>query len=301
MSLSELSQKARRLAAALEPFAGQVYFSPEAHAEYVTLGFQPSPTTVGDPAVAMPDGPAYFTSRGSVMGQVPGELIASAFAVFNPAAVVPAVTFGWTLTDATTICAARDRGAVAQLERILGEKPDDIGAVGDMFERATAALRPEGRPLFSGLLSQPVPDSPVGRAWRFADMVREYRGDAHTASWISAGVDATEICLLTDLYWGLPMRSYSRSRAWSDAQFDAAADRLAARGLIEGDGYTDAGRALREQIETNTDAQMRSAIDALGDDLDPLCATLEAWGKQIRGQAGYLGGGMHDIASMGRR
>lgn len=287
----DLVQNARRLAAALEPFAGQVYFSPEAHAAYVALGFNPSPASIGDPGVAMPDGPAYFTSRGSVMGQVPGELIASAFAVFNPAAVVPSVAYGWTLTDASTICAARDSGGIGQLERILGEKPDNIDVVGDLFERAASTLRPEGRPLFSGLLSQTVPESPVGRAWRFADMLREYRGDAHTASWISEGVDATEICLLTDLYWNLPMRSYSRSRAWSDADFDAAAERLTSRGLISGDGYTDAGRALREQIETNTDRQMRTAVEALGDDLDQLCSILGDWGKQIRAAGGYLSGG----------
>src|SRR5438132_5324497 len=108
----ELSTQARTLAGALEPVAGQVYFSPECHERYSALGFAASP---GDAAgVALPDGPAYFTSRGSVMGQVPGELIASAFAVFNPAALVPAVSFGWTLTDAATICAARTAGATDQ-------------------------------------------------------------------------------------------------------------------------------------------------------------------------------------------
>ena len=117
-------EPARALAAALEPFAGQVYFSPECHAEYVALGFQPSPAEAR--GVALPDGPAYFTSRGSLMGQVPGELVAAAFAVFNPAVVVPAVNAGWRLTDAATICAARDRGAIAQLERILGAQP--VGA-----------------------------------------------------------------------------------------------------------------------------------------------------------------------------
>lgn len=293
----DLVQNARRLAAALEPFAGQVYFSPEAHAEYVALGFNPSPAAIGDPGVAMPDGPAYFTSRGSVMGQVPGELIASAFAVFNPAAVVPSVTYGWTLTDAATICAARDKGGIGQLERILGEKPDNVDLVADLFERAASTLRPEGRPLFAGLSSQNVPESSLGRAWRFADMLREYRGDSHTAAWISEGVDATEICLLTDLYWNLPMRSYSRSRAWSDAEFDAAAERLRSRGLLDGDGYTDAGRALRETIETNTDLQMRSAIDALGDDLDRLCTILGDWGKQIRAAGGYLSGGPDSLAN----
>src|SRR5215218_4580377 len=102
----------RALAAALEPVAGQVYFSPECHAAYERLGFGASPAELG--GVAMPDGPAYFCSRGSVMGQVPGEVVAAAFAVFNPAVVVPAVSSGWTITDASMICDARTTGAVAQ-------------------------------------------------------------------------------------------------------------------------------------------------------------------------------------------
>src|SRR5947207_5972913 len=104
----DVSVRARLLAGALEPVAGQVYFSPECHSRYEKLGFNGSPGAAG--GVALPDGPAYFCSRGSVMGQVPGEVIAAAFGVFNPAAVVPAVTHGWTLTDAATICEARTAG-----------------------------------------------------------------------------------------------------------------------------------------------------------------------------------------------
>ncbi|SBS74079.1 hypothetical protein MHPYR_190018 [uncultured Mycobacterium sp.] len=100
---------ARDLAAALEPFAGQVYFAPECHEKYVSLGFAASPAKIG--AVALPDGPAYFRSRGSVMGQVPGEVVSAAFGVFNPAVVLPAVAYGWTLTDAATIERARTDGA----------------------------------------------------------------------------------------------------------------------------------------------------------------------------------------------
>ena len=37
----------------------------------------------------MPDGIAYFTSRGSALGQVPGEVVAATFGVFNPDVVVP--------------------------------------------------------------------------------------------------------------------------------------------------------------------------------------------------------------------
>jgi Helix-turn-helix family len=285
---------ARSLAAALEPFAGQVYFAKECHEGYEALGFSPSPADMS--GVPLPDGPAYFCSRGSVLGQVPGELIASAFAVFNPEVVVPAVDYGWTKTDAATICGARTDGATAQLERILGAEPEGLARATDLLARAGDGLRPEGRPLFAGQLSLGLPETPMGDAWRLADRLREFRGDAHTAAWTSAGFDATEIGLLSELYWGLPVRSYSRSRAWSDADFDAAEERLEARGLLADHQLTERGRAEREAVEVATDAQCQPIVHALGDDLDELLAILHPWGAAIRGACGYPPSGPHDLA-----
>jgi hypothetical protein len=290
-----MSDEARLLASALEPVTGHVYFAPECHEAYVALGFGPSPGFAGE--VALPDGPAYFTSRGSCMGQAPGELVASAFAVFNPVAVVPAVTYGWTLTDAPTIASARTEGATAQLVRILGEKPDGIARATDLLQTANEPLRPEGRPLYAGLLSLGLPGNPMGDAWRLGDMLREYRGDAHTAAWTSAGFDATEIGLLTELYWGLPTRSYVRTRAWSDDDLDAAEERLRSRGLLADGALTDEGRRQREAVEVATDAQCQPIVDALGDDLDELVAILTPWGAAVRAAGGYLASGPHDLAA----
>jgi hypothetical protein len=288
---------ARRLASALEPVAAQVYFSPECHAAYAELGFGPSPGEAN--GVALPDGPAYFTSRGSVMGQVHGAVVAAAFAVFNPAVVVPAVAHGWTLTDATTIAAARDRGAVAQLCRILGSEPDGLHRGIQLLLRAVEPLEPAGKPLFAGLSSLAMPDPPLGVAWRLTDLLREYRGDAHVAAWTGAGFDAPEIGLLTELYWGLPPRSYVRTRAWSTAELDEAQRRLASRGLIEEGGValTERGRAEREAVEERTDAMCRPITDALGDDVDELLAILSPWGAQVRAGGGYLPSGPHDLAA----
>lgn len=292
-------QPERALAAALEPVVGQVYFSPECHANYAALGFADSARQAN--GVALPDGPAYFTSRGSVMGQVPGEVVAAAFAVFNPAAVIPSVQFGWSLTDAATICAARDNGAIAQLHRLLGEAPEGADRALELLQRAAAPLRPEGRPLYAGVRSLAMPDSVVGAIWRLGDLLREYRGDSHTAAWISAGIDATEIGLLSELYWGLPMRTYSRTRAWSEGEFDAAHERLKSRGLVDEVGFTPAGRELREQVEAHTDAQMRSTVAALGDDLDELVQLLNPWGAAIRAGFGYPASGPHDLADVATR
>ncbi|CAB4886915.1 unannotated protein [freshwater metagenome] len=299
MDQPTLSVLARKLGSLLEPLTGQVYFSPECHANYEALGFDASPGQAN--GVALPDGPAYFTSRGSVMGQVPGEVVAAAFAVFNPEVVVPCVTAGWARTDAATICAARDAGAIAQLVRLLGAAPVGIDRVNQLLARAVEPLRPEGRPLYAGLRSLAVPASAIGAMWRMGDMLREYRGDSHTASWISAGMNATEIGLLSEMYWGLPMRSYSRTRAWTDAQFDASVESLTLRGLIDGTGFTTAGRAAREAVEIATDAQMTGAIAALGDDIDELFTIIEPWGATVRAGFGYLSSGPHDLADQASR
>jgi hypothetical protein len=230
------------------------------------------------------------------MGQVPGEVVAAAFAVFNPAVVVPAVDRGWQLTDAATICAARTEGAVAQLVRILGPQPDGLADVTAPLSRACEVLQPEGKPLFAGLISLGLPGEPMADMWRLADCLREYRGDAHTAAWTSAGFDAVEIGLLTELYWGLPMRTYIRTRAWSDEELDSAAERLEARGYVADGRLTEAGRAAREDVEVTTDAQCIRIIDALGDDLKDLVAVLDTWGRAVRDSAGYPASGPHDLA-----
>ena len=157
-------------------------------------------------------------------------------------------------------------------------------------------LRPEGKPLFAGLLSLGLPGDPMGDMWRLADMLREYRGDAHTAAWTSAGLHATEVGLLTELYWGLPMRTYIRTRAWSDEQLTAAEASLSERGLVVDGAFTAEGRALRESVEVATDAQCAVILDALGDSVDELLAILGPWGEAIRAAGGYPPQGPHDLA-----
>ena len=118
----------------------------------------------------MPDGPAYFTSRGSILGQVPGRVVAATFAVFNPEIVEPCVDLGWHRTDAATIGAARTDGAVGQLRRILGERPEGLDRVNELLARAVEPLRPEG----PGPLRRP------GRRWTCPTIRWRRRGGAAT-------------------------------------------------------------------------------------------------------------------------
>jgi hypothetical protein len=289
MDAETLARTSRTLAANLEPCIGQVYFAPECHEAYEALGFEGSPITLS--GVAMPDGPAYFTSRGSLLGQVEPHVVAAAFGVFDPAVVVPGVRTGWERTEAPTIFAARRRGAVAQLQRVLGDDPDGLRDVVHVFERIVEPLRPEGRPLFAGTVAWwDDPADLMTRFFHLGDMLREYRGDSHINAWATQGVDATEIGLLTELYMRIPPRTYVRTRGWSDAALDAAEERLVARGWVAESGMTPDGQIAREDIECATDRQMRAAIDAMGDDAPMVFARLEGWGKSMRDAGGYVGG-----------
>jgi hypothetical protein len=282
-------RKSRTLAAALEPVIGQVFFAPECHAAYAELGFAPSPGKAG--IVHLPDGPAYFTSRGSLLGQVRPGVVAAAFGVFKPEIVSAGVTLGWSLTDASTIFEARRMGAVAQLERVIGPAGEEVTRASELLERAVAPLSVAGRPLFAGLRSWwDDPTDRWTRLFHLGDMLRECRGDAHVAAWSSAALDALEIGLLNDVYMGLPLRSYVRTRGWSEEDLAGGVERLREIGWLDGDALTDEGRDLREDIERATDLQMEPALEALGADLDEVVGLLRPWGVAMREAGGYVGG-----------
>ena len=301
MSTTDFQEQARRLRNAVEPIAAGVYFAPEAHAAYVELGFADSPVSEG--GVARPELNAYFTSRGACMGQVPGEVVVAAFGVFNPQVVVPAVAAGWQTASRDAILTARERAATAMLRRILGEQPEGLSWVTDVLRRAAAAAPWAGRAIFAGLRSLGFPDTPFGDLWRAADLLREHRGDSHVIAWAVGGADAVEVMLLTEQWWGLPARSYTPGRGWTDADMDAGFARLVSRGLMTSDEQlTDAGRAFREEIEVRTDELERPVLDAIGDDADNLFGYLDSWSEAIIAAGSYprrvagvtnVGGGPH--------
>ena len=119
----ELRLRARTLRDLAEPIGANVYFAPEAHAAYAEHGL-PRPLPPADPSARRPvQAAAYFASRGACLGQAPGEVVAAAFGVFKPSVVTAAIDAAWAVTDAATLVAARERGAVASLARIFGDDP----------------------------------------------------------------------------------------------------------------------------------------------------------------------------------
>lgn len=279
----------RRFRDALEPLAANVYFAPEALNRYEALGLS--------------YGPGYFASRGACMGQVPGQVIASAFGVFYPPMVVSMVDEAWAACSAADVLAAREAGAVEALERLLGGGAG--GGAGGGVARATELLRRmaaagevAAHPLFAGLVSLGWPGSELGDLWRAADLVREHRGDAHTAAWVLHGLSALEVMLLSEAWWGLPLNSALRTRGWPKEEVFATIDSLRSRGLLapEGDVLTDAGRELRESVEAMTDRASAPLFAALDPgELDELIGLLEPWAAAV-----YEAGGMPRVPATPR-
>ena len=170
---------------------------------------------------------------------------------------------------------AREEATIASLRGVLGDA--DVTSVVSALRRGVDAADPTGRPLFAGFRSLGWPDDPLGQLWRACELLREHRGDSHVAACISAGLGPVAMNVLTELWVGMPLGSYTATRGWSPEVIDATVDRLRADGLVADGALTDAGRRLRDEIEARTDAQEQPIVDAIGPKLDTVLAQLEAW------------------------
>ena len=117
--------RTRTLRDVCEPIGANVYFAPEAHQRYTALG--------------MNGASGYFCSRGTSLGKPSGMVVASAFGVFSPAIVVPAVDAGWAVAQRDDVLQARYDGATASLRRSV--RPVRAGPTWSWSTRAAVAPR----------------------------------------------------------------------------------------------------------------------------------------------------------------
>ena len=286
-----MDQRTRAIRNLCEPIGANVYFAPEAHANYAKLGLAGF-------------GAAYFCSRGASLGKPSGLVVTSTFGVFSPAIVVPAVNEGWSKTEPEALLQARYDGAAASLRRLLGE-PDakQLGRAIELLQRGLEVAEAAGHALFSGLKSLPFPTDPIGQLWRCCDMLREHRGDSHISVWTKAMLQPIEIQLMSELQMRIPPKTYSATRGWTVAQMDAAIEGMRAKGWLTGDVFSPDGSAFRDRIESETDEMEVPIVDAIGTDLDELLDILRPWTTAIV-KVGIAGGGypgdVSAIAEMSR-
>jgi len=266
------AELARKMWRTLEPYHGIIYFTPHAAAAYAQLGIEGR------------DG--YFASRAAPLGPVSAEVVIATFYNFHPPLVRHAIPSAWAKASPARILEARLAAADAALKEIMGDAiaGDEVVEAAVLAERAARACSLEGRPLFAAHAQLPWPDPPHLALWHAITLLREFRGDGHIAALVTANLDPCE-ALITHAGAndaGVSPNALQRSRAWPEADWEAAKQRLVARWLFDGERLTNEGAALRARVEQQTDEAAMAPWGALStDEATRLRALVRPWSRAI--------------------
>lgn len=223
---------------------------------------------------------AYVWGRSACLGDVPATLVVAAFAAFEPGLITATYEEARRHVSRDELLAVRDEATIESLQGILSSV-DVTGITNavNALRRGLSAVDGTGRALFSGLLARPWPESPIGQLWRACDLVREHRGDSHIAAYITACLGPVDMNILTELYVGMPLGSYTATRGWSAEVIAASVENMQKKGLIADGALTPDGLRLREEIEEHTDDMEQPLIEAIGSDFETLVTQLDEWAE----------------------
>jgi hypothetical protein len=270
---------ARRLYELTEPIGLVNFSAPEPNEEMAELGF----SNYWD---------GYFAGRSAPLGRVPAEVVHALFYNFGDGEVARHIPGVWQTTTTEAAHAARQRGCVAALRRILGDLVGTPGSVraAELLVKAATSAPTEGRAMYAALRALPVPEDPVARLWHAANMLREHRGDGHIAALLSERIGGTEAHVLGALASGVyPAESFGRIHHLPQDRLAAVMAGLRQRGILDESGrLTEAGCATKARIESLTDALAEAPYEALETGeldelvtlLEPIAARLEAAGSE---------------------
>jgi hypothetical protein len=261
-----VSSMARRMFELVEPIGVIPYSADEPNEAMFALGF----TNYWD---------TYFAGRAAPLGRVPAEVVDALFYNFAPGEVARHIPKVWHTTTPEAAIAAREKGCVRALRRILGEHVDSPAftrATELLLEAATSAPI-EGRPMYAALRSIPIPDGVVERCFHAASLLREHRGDGHITALMAEGVGGLEAHVLFALDMNMPAEKFGRIHHLPPEQIAAVIDGMRDRNLIGDDGWlSEPGRAVKQRVEALTDDLAAKPYESLQPaDLDELMSTLE--------------------------
>lgn len=209
------------------------------------------------------------------------EVVHAAFYNFADGEAARHIPSAWETIPPEASVAARERGSAASVRRILGDElassPGLVRAA-DLTAKAATSAPVEGRMMYAGMRTLPVPSDPVARLWHSATMLREHRGDGHIAALVGARIGGAEAHILSALEMGIhPPESFGRVHHLPKKRLAAIMNGLRERGLVDAEGrFTEAGRAVKQRIESMTDELAAAPYEALSAaELDELIAVLE--------------------------
>ncbi|MDO8731446.1 MAG: hypothetical protein Q7L55_02580 [Actinomycetota bacterium] len=234
----------RALWAAAEPFALFGLAAPEAHEAMANLG--------------MPRQSNFLALRGAPLGKAEPAVLAAAFHGFPRSRFEIHLTPIWQTIEPSDVVDGTHAVIPVMMNRVFGDSVDraELARQAALLTDLAQTLDTAGRPLAAANQAVTSPDDPWAKLWRAWTTLREFRGDTHVAELVAHDVTVIEAQVLGALWKGdaLDVEMLRNTRKLDDEVWQRGVASLQARGLIDSDGaLTEAGAALREEIELRTD------------------------------------------------
>jgi hypothetical protein len=160
----------------------------EAVIVHVGGAFMLDPATTGrGEEFGLDFGEFYGFGRGSVLGDVDADVVASAFVFFNPTVVRMIWEAARTKREPADAVVAYAEACDAWGRDHIGSA-EGLDELAPLLERVVAAASPIGAPLFAGWRAVPLADDPPARVMRLLHVLRELRGGLHGVAVLAAGL-----------------------------------------------------------------------------------------------------------------
>ena len=269
---SQRTQNIRAVSARINSFHSSIYFSQTVGAEYAKYGLEPGVE-------------GNMAARSAPLGRVNPGVVSAAYYNYSPNFVADMLPRLWETVTPEQMVQARFDAVSAFMAELFGDR-DDIALLTEAATQMTETLAPVLATMdFAGRTLAAATADVIGghqattafeKMWDVATVAREFRGDGHVASLVTAGVPGID-ALMLDVATGAGFRprAAQKTRGYTDEEWQTAQTRLAEAGLITVDkddrGFdlptiTEAGRDLKEQVEVLTDGTVAAAWSVLDDE-----------------------------------
>jgi hypothetical protein len=242
----------KRNARSVQTTIGWIFWDPGAVARYEALGV-PGPL-------------GYIASRSAPLAPAGADAVISAFGSITPFGIRMAFAVVEEKTSFAALWAARDEAVIEGLHRHAPAIVEPLVQLGPSLWPVVEQLPTVGRVFFAAHLGMPRPGDPLLSGWHAVNCLREWRGDTHWALVAAAGLGGIEASILHNAWLGYEPDWLPRSRGSSDEEIEATWASLERKGLATSRRANDAGVALRQHIEDETDRLTTLPWQLLGED-----------------------------------
>jgi len=238
--LSDPVQAAARCSRSVQTTVGWIFWDPGAVERFAALG--------------LPDPLGYIAARCAPLAPAGADAVIAAFGSISPLGI--RLTFqlvadhGISFDD---VWAARDEAVREGLAAYAHEILEPLARLGPELWPVVESLPLVGRPFYASHLRMARPADPVLSGWHAVNCLREWRGDTHWAVVAAAGLRGGEASVLHNAWLDYEGHWLPKSRGSSDEEIAEALRSLEAKGLAAQGTVNDAGLALRQRIEADTD------------------------------------------------